>query len=127
MAGDSEGFSMDQQNPTKAERFEEFLRRLEAVPCASCFDEAYTQVCDILNAVEDDMTSIPFDPPNWMKDGRLYPPQMDNMKVVPGRPDLKRFRSKGHSTTIGVNGAIEVREILGRLVLDKPGADGRGI
>jgi hypothetical protein len=118
---------MDQQDPPKAERFAEFLRRLGAAPAASDFDEAYRQVCDILNAVEDDMTSIPFDPPNWMKDGRLYPPQMDNMKVVSGRPDLKRFRSKGHSTTIGANGAIEVHEIPGRLVLAKSGVDGRGI
>jgi len=119
---------MDQPDPSKAERFAEFLRRLAAAPPASNFDEAYRQICDTLNGVEDDMTSIPFDPPNWMKDGRLYPPQMDKMKVVPGRPDLKRFRSKGHSTTIGPNGAIEIRRILDdQLVLDKPGVDSRGV
>jgi hypothetical protein len=37
----------------------------------SGFDQAYRQLCDILNAVEDEMTSIPFDPDMWMTDGRI--------------------------------------------------------
>ncbi len=119
--------AMDDGSTSKAERFAEFLRRLDAAPLAANFDEAYRQVCDILNAVEDDLTSIPLDPPSWMWDGRLYPPQMDNLKLVPGRPDLRRFRSKGHSTTIGPNGAMEIRDNSGQLVLDKAGADGRGL
>ena len=87
---------MDQQDPPKAERFAEFLRRLGAAPPAS-FDEAYRQVCDILNDVENDMTSIPFDPPNWMTDGRLYPPQVDNMRDLWMVARRERFRSRRHS------------------------------
>ena len=75
---------------TRAERLAEFLRRLSAAPAASSFDEAYRQLGDILNAVEDEMTSIPFDPANWQNDGRMYPPQMDSLRTVLGRGDVKR-------------------------------------
>jgi hypothetical protein len=114
-------------NATKAERFAEFLRRLGAAPAASDFDEAYRQLGDILNAVEDEMTSIPYDPASWQTDGRMYPPQMDSLRAVPGRGDVRRFRSKAHNTLIGDNGAIEIREVAGRVILTKPGADGRTI
>jgi hypothetical protein len=119
---------MDQgQGATKAERFAEFLRRLEAAPAASGFDEAFWQLGDILNAVEDEMTSIPFDPANWQNDGRMYPPQMDSLRAIPGRSDVRRFRSKAHNTLIGDNGAIEIRDLSGRPILTKPGADGRAL
>jgi hypothetical protein len=52
----------DGPDATKAQRFAEFLQRLSAAPAASNFDEAYRQLCDILNAVEDEMTTIPCDP-----------------------------------------------------------------
>jgi hypothetical protein len=112
---------------TKAERLREFLRRLGAAPASSSADEAFRQVCDILNAVEDEMTTIPHDPSRWMTDGRMYPPQADNARAVPGRPDVTRYRSRGHNTLIGDNGAIEIRSIAGSLILFKPGADGRVI
>ena len=60
-------------DPAKAERFAEFLRRLRAAPAASSFTEAFRQLGDILNAVEDELTSIPYDPANWQNDGRMYP------------------------------------------------------
>ena len=117
----------DVPNATKAERFAAFLRRLEVVSPASTFDEAYQQLSDVLNAVEDEMTSIPFDPANWQNDGRMYPPQLDNLRAVAGRSDVKQFRSGGHKTLIGDNGAIEMRDLSGRAVLTKPGADGRTV
>jgi hypothetical protein len=80
---------MDDGKPSKAERLAEFLPRLGAAQPLSSFEEAYQQVCDLLNSVEDDMTSTPFNPPNWKEDGRLYPPQRDNMRSVPGRPEVK--------------------------------------
>ena len=112
---------------TRAERFAEFLARLGAAPAAASFDEAFRQLGDILNAVEDELTSIPSDPANWQNDGRMYPPQPDSRRAVPGRPDLARFRSKAHNTLIGANGAIEIRDLAGRAILAKSGADGRGI
>jgi hypothetical protein len=115
------------KDATRGERLAEFLRRLGAAPAAAGFDEAFRQVGDILNAVEDEMTSIPFDPANWQTDGRLYPPQADSMRAVPGRGDVKRLRTRGHHILIGDNGAIEIRDLSGRVHIAKPGADGRSI
>ena len=77
-----------------------------------------------LNAVEDELTSIPYDPSQWRSDGRLYPPQKDNM-LETGGPQVGGFRSFRHRTLIGLNGAIEIRETSGRIVFAKPGADGK--
>ena len=117
----------DGPDATKAERFAEFLRRLGTAPAASDFDEAYRQIGDILNAVEVEMTTIPFDPANWQNDGRMYPPQMDSLRAIPGRSDVKRFRSRSHNTLIGDNRAIEIRDLSSRAIFSKPGADGRTV
>jgi hypothetical protein len=115
-------------NPSRRERLEEFLGRLAAAPSASGHDEAMRQVTDILNRVEDEMTSIPYDPTFPLHDGRMYPPQPDSKKAVSGRADVTRYRSKGHSTLIGDNGAIRIIDhASGGVVFDKPGADGQGI
>ncbi len=117
----------DVPNATKAQRFAEFLRRLDALAPSSTFDEAYQQMSDVLNAVEDELTSIPFNPASWQNDGRMYPPQLDNLRAVAGRGDVKEFRSRGHKTLIGDNGAVEIRDLSGRSVFAKPGADGRTV
>jgi hypothetical protein len=74
------------------------------------------------------MTSIPYDPTFPLNDGRMYPRQPDSKKSVPGRSDLTRYRSKGHSTLIGANGGIPIIDhATGDVVFDKPGADGHPI
>jgi hypothetical protein len=57
----------------------------------------------------------------------MYPPQMDNLKEVPGHPEVKRFRSKKHNTLIGDNGAIAIRDHTGQTIFSKPLSDGRSI
>ena len=111
---------------TKRERMEEFFRRLAAAPAAASREEALLQLTDILNAVEDECTDIPYDPARWQSDGRLYPPQADAVRDVPDFPNVKRFRSLGHNTFIAINGAIEIRTLSDAPVLSKPGADGQG-
>lgn len=111
----------------KRERLVEFLRRLSAAPNVATFDEALQQVITIMNAVEDELTEIPANPRNWHVDGRIYPPQLDNMYAVPAHPRVKRFRSLGHNTYIGVNGSIEVVSLDGTVELRKSGLDGRNV
>jgi hypothetical protein len=115
-------------DPSRSERLKEFFRRLVVAPSASDHDEAMQQVTDILNRVEDEMTSIPYDPTFPLNDGRMYPPQPDSKRAVSGRTDVTRYRSKGHSTLIGDNGAIRIIDhASGNVVFDKPGADGQSI
>jgi hypothetical protein len=73
------------------------------------------------------MITVRFDPSDWQNDGQVYPPQVDNPRVVSGLNEFRRFRSKGHLTLNCDDGAIEIRTISGRLILSKPGKDGRTI
>jgi hypothetical protein len=73
------------------------------------------------------MTTIPFDPANWQNDGRVYPPQLDSLRAVPGRSGVKRFGSRSHNTLMGDNGALEIRDLSDGSIFSKPGADGRTV
>jgi len=115
------------KNFTKAERFAEFLLRLNAAPPAITREEAFEFLGKTLIEVEDELTDIPFMPENWQTDGRMYPPQEDSARDVPGRSDLVRYRSRGHHTYIRANGAIEVRDLAGRVIISKKGSDGAGV
>lgn len=114
------------------ERFALFLKRLLVSPAAATHDEARALLADTLNAVEDAFSGVAFDPGKYLTDGRLYPPQDDSRREVPGRDDVVRFRSRGHNTWIASNGAIRIEKI-GKMgepavcCLDKPGADGRTV
>lgn len=97
------------------------------MPAASG-EEALTVLSATLNEVEDDLAGIPYNPESWQVDGRLYPPLPDSRRSVPGRPDVTRWRSKGHNTYIRENGAIEIVTLpKGESVFHAPGRDGRGV
>jgi hypothetical protein len=96
-------------------------------PADETGEEALARFSNILNDVEDQLASIPFDPRNWLTDGRLYPPQPDSARAVPGHPGVVRYRSRGHNTFIGGNGAIEIWTVDGTVQFQKAGADGRTI
>jgi hypothetical protein len=113
---------------SRQERLQVFFAQLGAAPAAASFEEAYQQLTDVLNAVEDELTDVPYDPDSWQFDGRLYPPQMDSLREVPEHPEIKRFRAREHNVFISDWGAIEIRAVRGAIVLfAKPGADGRGV
>jgi hypothetical protein len=112
---------------TKAQRLIEFLRRLQWATPASSAKEAFELIVHTLNAVEDEFSETPFDPDAWETDGRLYPPQVDSRRVVRGRADVTRYRSRSHNTFIAENGAIEIQTIDGVVLLSKAGADGESV
>ncbi len=111
----------------KRERLEEFFRRLLAAPKTGTADQAMEQLSNILDQVEDELTGVPHAPENWQTDQRLYPPQKDAVREVPGYPLVKRFRSRRHNLYIGENGSIEIVDLSGRVEVRKPGLDGRGV
>jgi len=111
----------------KQERLNTFLERLSTAPPAVTAEEAFVSLSSILNAVEDELTSIPFNPMQWEHDERMYPPLPDNAHSVPGRPDLTRYRSRKHNIWIAANGAIRIAALNGDLLLDKAGKDGKKV
>jgi hypothetical protein len=112
---------------TKAQRLAEFLRRLRWAAPASNAEEAFELIARTLNAVEDELSGIPYDPFAWQTDGRLYPPQIDSQRVIPGREDVTRYRSRSHNTFIRKNGAIEIQALDGSVLLSKVGLDGESV
>lgn len=114
--------------PAKTARFVEFLGRLSVAPSCLSFEEAYDVLCFTLNAVEDELTTIPYAPERWMSDGRMYPPQLDSMHEVPDRPRVKRFRSRAHNTFIGDNGSLLIEDAGTRQTLfAKAGQNGQEV
>lgn len=111
----------------KVDRLRIILDRLASAPRAATHAEAFDQLADVIDAVEDELTHIPRDPNAWQSDGRIYPPQLDARRDVDGRPDLARYRSVGHNTYLRDNGAIEIRALDGTVVFAKPGDDGRHV
>lgn len=111
----------------KRDRLQEFFRRLLEAPAAVSFDEAFTQLANILNAVEDELTGTPYDPDSWRVDGRIYPPQPDNLYEVEGHSQVKRFRTVAHNIYIGANGSMQIIALDGTLEVRKLGADERDV
>ena len=109
----------------KNKRLKLFFERLQAAPPASSVDEALDLLARTLNAVEDEHSGVEYHPTPWKDDGRMYPPQEENRRTVPDRPSLRRYRSAKHNTFIGLNGSIRIQDLAGKVLLDKPGRDGR--
>jgi hypothetical protein len=115
---------------TKSVRLELFFERLLKAQPASSHDEAFELLATILNQIENEMTTIPFNPSTWETDGRMYPPQSDSLRDVPNFPNVKRYRSIGHNTYIADNGAIEITTVTTdkeESIFSKVGSDGKPV
>jgi hypothetical protein len=111
---------------SKEVRIQAFLDRLKDASPASSAEEAYALVCETLNEVEDEFTSIPFDIAA-ASDKRMYPPLNDNAFKDKECPGVTRYRSRGHNTRVGANGAIRIDEVKGSCLLDKAGKSGEKV
>ncbi|MDP9813913.1 hypothetical protein J2W42_006790 [Rhizobium tibeticum] len=114
---------------TKQERFTLFVERLVAASAVGTHDEAFELICETLDGVEDEFSGIAANPATFQTDGRMYPPQPDSARRVPGQQGTIRYRSKAHNTIIGSNGAIRIETIGPKrtIVLEKLGANGEGL
>ena len=121
--------TVTERNLPKSVRVEQFIRRLEAAGLAGDTSSAFKLVCETLNAVEDELTNIPYNLDTSDSDGRLYPPLEDNVRAVEGHSHVKRYRHRSHNTFIGDNGAIEIQLVAGKAppLISKHGSDGRGV
>lgn len=114
---------------TKQERFTLFLERLAAAEAVGTHDEAFELIRETLDGVEDEFSGVASNPAAFQTDGRMYPPQTDSARSVPGHHGTIRYRSRAHNTFIGSNGAIRI-ETTGSnktIVFEKPGANGEGL
>ena len=112
---------------TKRERFAEFLSRLAAAPAVGSYLAARQLLDTTLNAIEDELSDVHFNPDNWRDDGRMYPVQDDNISPDKTNPNIMKLKSRGHLTFIAPNGAIEIKERGGPVLFEKPGTDGKGV
>jgi hypothetical protein len=114
----------DEPRVSRGERLREFLRRLGAAPAFPCAESAFEGVRTTLNAVENELSGIPYDPCHPRGDGRLYPAKRSWRSRVPGRPDLRRYRFKAHRLYIGASGAILIEHRDLGVAFRKAGQDG---
>jgi hypothetical protein len=122
---------MEPRERSKRERLAEILARLEAAPPAASADEAVASLNAIIDAVEDEMTDIPYDPAaaeQLLTDGRMYGPHAKFASDYRDRGDLTRYAHTAHDTFVQANGAILVRlRRPGTVLVSKAGADGREV
>ena len=110
----------------KSDRLAEFIRRLQIAPSASDHDVALNLIVVTLNAVEDELSGVPFDLARSFVDGRLYPPSED-FEIESQIAGTRCYRQRGHMTFISPAGAIRIARTDGLLVVTKAGADGQEI
>ena len=112
----------------KIERLAIFMEKVLAAGPAGNLNDARSLLENILNAVENEYSGVPFNLAASEYDGRMYDPLDDRRKVVSTKPRVEQFNSAGHVTWIGENGAIKIAIRRDRtVILDKPGRDGRTI
>ena len=111
---------------TKSDRLRQFARRIELARPARDYGEAMKLISETLLGVEDE-SGVPYSKEWPVDDGRMCTPLEDN-RLSWNSDFVKAYRNRGHLTLIGANGAIEIREKFGgRVVVRKPGADGKGV
>ena len=110
---------------SKRERLNRIYEEINAKAPAASETTAFQQLCDAIKNVEDKCSGAPNVPQNWQDDGRLYPPQSDS--IVESTQKVTTYRNARHFTTIGFNGAIQIKRKDGTVIFSKAGADGQEV
>lgn len=115
-----------QRQLTRTERLTEYFNRLRQQPVSRSADEALVRLSQTLMQVEDELSGIPRQeppPPPNRPDGRMYPPQADNVRRLPDGSITAR--TAGHRIEIGAGGSITIRNVrTGEVDFHQPGAGG---
>jgi hypothetical protein len=108
---------------TRGQRLGEYFDRLGKQPASRTAEEALGRVGRTLDEVEDALSGIPKKtppPPPKMPDGRMYPPQADN--IIRNPDGSISARTAGHRIEIGADGSITIRNIkTGEIDFHQPG------
>lgn len=116
-----------QQIPlTRTQRLTEYFNRLRQQPASRTAEETLVRLSQTLMEVEDELSGIPRQeppPPPNRPDGRMYPPQADNIRRLPDGSITAR--TAGHRIEIGADGSITIRNVrTGDIDFHQPGAGG---
>ncbi len=112
---------------SRGKRLKEFYKRLKALSPASSADEAIENITRTIDEVEDELSGIPRNPNPDMttNNGRMYPPQADN--IIPD-PDVSGgyiVRTAKQKIYISPDGGIRIVELVGtnagQTILSIPG------
>ncbi len=91
------------------ERLDELYRRLPMLERAESAEEAFRQLCETLDQVEDELSGLPKQsppPPPSHSDGRMYCPLDDFVARLEDGSILALTR--GHRIEIGANGSLRI-------------------
>lgn len=117
------GTSVGSNGAARSERLTEYYNRLRGQTASGTADEALGRVGRTLEEVEDALSGIPSrNPPPTpnMPDGRMYPPQADN--IVRHADGSITARTRGHDISIGRDGSITMtNRQTGNIDFQQPG------
>ena len=92
-----------------ADRLAELFRRLDEAAAPASAEDAFTQLAEILTAVEDQYSGVvrnPNPPLGW--DGRMYPPRDDH--IVRNPDGSITAHTRGHLVQIAADGSLQITE-----------------
>lgn len=120
------GRGVDAVKLSKKERLEIFKERLMSRSPCSTRDEAWELVDELITEVEEEFSDVQLDgnaASSYAARDRMYPPHL-NFQVPSGSASILTTSQRGHRTSFGTNGSIEIVFANGTTWLEKRGDDG---
>ncbi|MEV6285790.1 hypothetical protein [Kribbella sp. NPDC051770] len=113
----------DEPRLSLPDRLRLLYERLSALPPAKTADEAFRQLAETLDQVEDEHSGVERNPNPGLKfDGRMYPPREDFTERLPDGG--LRATTKGNLIEISPGGTTDIySRHTNNLVFRRPGAD----